>query len=138
MVKKIIRILEKLLVGWILLHVGGGCTASEITFEELVTHPDKYKGKEVCLEGYYIGQLEYSYLIKNKEEKYKGKPKVDPWKDTIWVEGLQREEIGCSSDWGKPCEVQVVICGEFQFGERYGIFNSFKYQLTKIKNVSKK
>jgi hypothetical protein len=104
-------------------------TPQSIDFDELVAHPQRYSGSEVCTEGIYATGFETSALGASTYEVGEAVYLTEP---TIWIEGADIRARGdCLKVEGIPqaqfCPVQA--CGIFESGGGFGHLGGYRYQL---------
>ena len=128
-----------LLLAVIYLTTGCGAeqqsVATEITFDELFSSPEKYDGKHVVLEGFYFGGFEIIVLSEKLVHSGYAEGHLIPSGKMIWVEGgipkevhdrlYQQHMIGPTERFGK-----VRLEGEFEYGAKYGHLGGYSYQIT--------
>lgn len=100
-----------------------------VEFSELVAHPQRYHGSEICTSGVYAAGFETSAL---GASTYEVDGAVYLSQPTIWIEGAAIRYRGeCVEGGGIPeaefCQVEV--CGLFEFGGGFGHLGSYECQL---------
>ena len=95
---------------------------SNPTFNELFAAPDRYKGREILLEGFYFHGWESNLLSQSMEPSGFAEGHLWPQGQRLWVEGSM------------PTEVYEQLYQQHMMGplERYGkvrIEGIFEYQL---------
>ena len=130
--KKAVLAIARLLI--ILLI--GGClgtpkrtTGEFVEFSELVAHPQRYHGSEICTAGVYALGFETSALGASTHEVDGAVYVSEP---TVWIEGAEIRSRGeCLKAGGMPqaefCPVEV--CGVFEAGGGFGHVGGYEYQL---------
>lgn len=107
----------------------------KVTFEQLISDPNRYNGKEVVLETFYFHGFEIIVLSKSLKESVYKEGHLVPAGALIWVEGgiplevynnlQQQHQMGPTERYGK-----MKIKGKFQFGGKYGHLGGYQYQIT--------
>lgn len=111
------------------------CTGPNVTFEDLLSSPEKYNGKDITLEGFYFGGFEASVFSEALKSYGYADGQLAPEGPTIWVEGeipkdvfdglYKQQQNGYNERYGK-----LRISGKFQYGQGYGHLGRFNYQIT--------
>jgi hypothetical protein len=125
----------------VIVPVASGCAGEDpgngavVSFEQLMSSPGQYNGKEVTIEGFVFLGFETTVLC--EELKYSGYAEghLIPGERTLWIEGnipadtydglYEQHMMGPSERYGK-----VIARGTFQYGERYGHLGSHRYQIS--------
>lgn len=133
----IVLIIIALLAGGILAWQYWGVPKG-VTFDELISNPEKYNGKTVVVEGFLFKGFEVTVLT--KELEYSGfaeghvQPTGPPY---IWVSPVgfkeidklhKQEMMGPTERYGK-----VRITGLFEYGGKYGHLGQYDYHITSSK-----
>ena len=105
-----------------------------VTFEQLLSSPEKYNGKHVTIEGFYFSGFEVCVLSEILDYSGYAKGHLVPKGGLIWVEGgipqevyeglYQQQMMGPTERYGK-----IKVSGKFQYGGRYGHLGGHSYQL---------
>jgi len=103
-----------------------GC-AREVSFNELISNPEDYNGKNVCFEGIYVSGFEANSIGASTYEKDGFIYLTEP---SIWVEeqDVIKSEENCFSNEEIPfqfCDVRA--CGEFIYGEGFGHVGGYEH-----------
>lgn len=121
-----------------------GCASGDsgkdahVTFEQLLSDPSKYNGKEITIEGFVF--LGFETVVLSEELKHSGYAEghLIPGERMLWIEGgittdihdelYEQHMMGPSEHYGK-----VLVTGKFQYGGQYGHLGAHKYQITPSK-----
>jgi hypothetical protein len=114
----------------------GGCLetpqptgARTLEFEELVAHPQRYHGSEICTAGIYASGFETTAL---GASTYEVDGAVYLSQPAIWIEGAEIRARGdCIKTGGAPSAefCQAEVCGLFESGGGFGHLGAYEYQL---------
>jgi hypothetical protein len=120
-----------LALGYLALNRGNH---REVTFEQLSTNPDRYRGKSIVIEGFYFHGWETIVLCEELEPSGLAEGHLVPKGETIWVEGgipqdvfeaLHRQEMmGPEERFGK-----IRVQGRYEHGGEYGHLGGFTSQI---------
>jgi hypothetical protein len=114
-----------------LLFLLSGCQAlsstQDVPFNELVSDPDEYSGKQICTEGILVGGFEVSAL---GADIYKRDGYVYLVEPAIWIERAEITQQGMCTDTEGYSFCPVRVCGEFEFGGSYGHVGAYLYQIS--------
>ena len=122
-----------------LLVMVSGCqqkqAVEEVTFEQLFASPQRYDGKDVCLEGFYFHGFELIVLSERLETSGYAPGHLVPRGEVVWIEGgipmeiydqlHQQAMMGIAERYGK-----LKICGKFEYGGQYGHLGGYNAQIT--------
>ena len=114
-----------------------------VSFEQLLSNPSKYNGKEINIEGFVF--LGFETIVLSEELKQSGYAEghLIPGERMLWIEGgiptdihddlYEQHMMGPSEHYGK-----VLMKGTFKYGGQYGHLGAYKYQISpsQIKLVS--
>lgn len=101
-----------------------------VTFDALITSPQRYANQYVCTQGAYAGGFEVSGLA-STAHAVDGCLLLDS--PVIWLErgDFQKRENCTRTDTVPSFEFcHVVVCGVFETGGTYGHGGAYAYQLT--------
>lgn len=104
-------------------------TGEVVRFEELVAHPQKYHGSEICATGMYVSGFETTAL---GASTYEVDGAVYLSQPAIWIEGAEIRTRGdCVKTGGAPPAefCQAEVCGLFESGGGFGHLGAYEYQL---------
>ena len=139
MMKNAIR-LAVILIILSLFCTGCGAKAAAVSFNELVSSPDKYSGKTVSVEGIYVRGWEWILLADAVAYAGTGANReLRPVGDSIWFASLMPKEVqdklyvykspaGDTTYYGK-----IKATGLFETEGEYGHMNLYKYRFTATK-----
>ena len=124
-----------------LLAFSFGCSQSkghEVTFEQLVSNPSQYNGKDIILEGFYFQGFEVQVISERLEYSGYAEGHLVPKGEMIWVEGgIPRDvhdELYLQSTMGPEERFgKVRVTGVFEYGERYGHLGDYSSQIISSK-----
>ena len=114
---------------------GGSAKGASVTFEQLLSNPNQYNGKEITIEGFVF--FGFETMVLSEELKHSGYAEghMIPSETMIWIEGgiptdihdqlYEQHMMGPSERYGK-----VLTKGIFQYGEQYGHLGAYDYQIT--------
>lgn len=118
--------------------IGGGCKSGlkhQVSFEELLSNPVSYNGKEIVLEGFYFHGFEIQVLAENLRLSGFAEDHLVPDGNMLWVNGSipiniynglnVQSMMGPEERYGK-----VRITGRFEYGSQYGHLSSYGSQIT--------
>lgn len=130
--KKVVRVSACLLV----ILLVGGClgtpkrsTRKLVEFGELVAHPQRYRGSQVCTEGVYASGFETNALGMSTHKAGEVVYLTEP---TIWIEGAEIRARGDCLEVGGSSQADfcpVEACGIFESGGGFGHLGGYEYQL---------
>ena len=109
--------------------------ARDVTFSELLSDPDQYKGGDIRLEGFYFDGFETTVLSERLEYTGQAEGHLWPQGQMIWIDGdlipveiygelYEQQMIGPIERYGK-----LRIKGRFDHGARYGHVGGFAAQI---------
>ena len=109
--------------------------ARDVTFSELFSNPDQYKGGDIRLEGFYFDGFETTVLSERLEYTGQAEGHLWPRGQMVWIEGnlippqiysqlYEQQMIGPTERYGK-----LRIKGRFDYGARYGHVGGFAAQI---------
>ena len=113
----------------------GSDRGMEVTFEQLLSNPNQYNGKQITIEGFVF--LGFEVIVLSEELQCSGYDKghLIPSGTMLWIEGgiptdihdelYEQHMMGPSERYGK-----VLIKGIFQYGGQYGHLGAYEYQIT--------
>ena len=114
-----------------------GCNNSnehEVTFEQLVSNPNQYDGKDIILEGFFFHGFEIQVIVERLDYSGYSEGHLVPKGEMIWIEGGMPSDVheamyiqdmmGPEERYGK-----VRMTGKFEFGEQYGHLGSYNLQI---------
>lgn len=120
-----------LALGYLALYKG---KPREVTFEQLSASPDRYRDKNIVIEGFYFHGWETIVLCEELEHSGLAEGHLVPRGETIWVEGgiprdvfeaLHRQEMmGPEERFGK-----IRVQGRYEHGGEYGHLGGFSSQI---------
>ena len=108
-----------------------------VTFEQLLSSPNNYKGKEITIEGFIF--LGFETMVLSEELKHSGYAEghLIPGVTMLWIEGgipidihdelYEQHMVGPSERYGK-----VLVRGIFQHGGQYGHLGAYRYQISPL------
>jgi hypothetical protein len=108
-----------------------------VTFDQLINQPDIYNNQFVVTDGFYFSGFEIAALAFSLIPATYNPDNVTPSQPLIWITGnlgqsvydnLQQQNntpSGYPERFGK-----VRITGQFQYGNKYGHLDAYKYQIT--------
>ena len=106
-----------------------------VTFEQLFSSPQRYNGKDICLEGFYFHGFEVIVLSERLEASGYAPGHLVPKGNLVWIEGgipkeiydqlQQQAMMGPTERYGK-----LKICGKFEYGGQYGNVGGYNAQIT--------
>ena len=108
--------------------------SDEITFEQLISNPERYNSRNITMEAFYFHGFET--IILSNSLKYSGYAEGHfvPNGKLIWVEGgiplevynkLNRQQMmGPNERYGK-----VRVKGKFEYGGSYGHLGGYQFQV---------
>jgi hypothetical protein len=121
--------------------LASGCTngdsakGTSVTFEQLLSNPSQYNGKEITLEGFVFLGFETMVLSEELRRSGYAEGHLIPGERMLWIEGgiptdihdglHEQRMMGPSERYGK-----VVAQGIFQYGGQYGHLGAYKYQIS--------
>ena len=120
-----------LALGYLALNRGN---PQELTFEQLSSSPDRYRGKSIVIEGFYFHGWETIVLCEELDLSGLAKGHLVPGGEAIWVEGgipqdvfeaLHRQEMMGPEE----CFGKVRVRGRFEHGGEYGHLGGFDSQI---------
>jgi hypothetical protein len=107
----------------------------EVTFEQLLTDPTQYHGRQITLEGFYFQGFEVVVLSEGLEPSGYAEGHLIPKGRMLWIEGgipleiynrLQEQEMmGPEEHYGK-----LKVTGGFEYGGQYGHLGGHDAQIT--------
>ena len=112
----------------------GSIEGTSVTFEQLLSNPNKYNGKEITIEGFVF--LGFETMVLSEELKHSGYAEghLVPGERMLWIEGgipidihgelHEQHMMGPSERYGR-----VLARGVFQYGGQYGHLGAYKYQI---------
>ncbi len=109
---------------------GQGGEAGEVTIGQLTSSPERYDGKPVRTEGFYLSAFETSAL---GESTYRQGEVVYLTGPAIWLDpgAIESREDCFQTATVPPIEVcKVKVAGYFEYGEGYGHLSAYRYQIT--------
>ncbi len=112
------------------LSCGGNSQADDVTISQLTSSPERYDGKFVRTEGFYLSAFETSAL---GESTYRQGEMVYLTEPAIWLDPstIESREDCFQTATVPPEEVcKVKVAGYFEYGEGYGHLSAYKYQIT--------
>lgn len=106
-----------------------GDTERFVDFDELVTNPQSYHGRQICTAGVYVLGFETCALGASTHQEGSAIYLTEP---SVWVQGAEIRTTGdCfTSDTVPPAEFcESEVCGLFESGGGYGHLGGYEYQL---------
>ena len=116
---------------------GGSGKGVSVTFEQLLSNPSQYNGKEITIEGFVF--LGFETIVLSEELKNSGYAEghLIPGERMLWIEGgiptdiynnlHEQNMMGPSERYGK-----ILVKGTFQYSGKYGHLGAFEYQITPL------
>ena len=104
-------------------------TGEFVEFRELVAHPQRHHGGEICTSGIYASGFETNAL---GASTYEVDGAVYLSQPVIWIEGAEIRSKGeCVKAGGAPPAefCQVEVCGIFESGGGFGHLGGYQFQL---------
>jgi hypothetical protein len=108
---------------------------TSVTFEQLLSSPNQYSGKEITIEGFVFLGFETMVLSEELNKSGYAEGHLIPGERMLWIEGgiptdihdelHQQHMMGPSERYGK-----VLTRGVFQYGGQYGHLGAYKYQIS--------
>ena len=114
---------------------GNSGNGASVTFEQLLSNPSKYNGKDITIEGFLF--LGFETMVLSEELKHSGYAEghLIPGEIMLWIEGgiptgihdnlHEQHTMGPAERYGK-----VLVRGTFQYGGQYGHLGAYKYQIS--------
>ena len=114
---------------------GDSGKGSDVTFEQLLSNPSQYNGKQINVEGFVF--LGFEVMVLCEELKYSGYAEghLIPSGAMLWIEGgiptdihdnlYEQNMMGPSERYGK-----ILVKAIFQYGGQYGHLGAYEYQMT--------
>ncbi len=107
----------------------------EVTFEQLMSDPNKYNGMDMIIEGFFYQGFETIVLSERLESSGYTEGHLVPKGFMLWIDGgipkevydrlHQQQMMGPTERYGK-----LRVKGLFEYGGKYGHLGQFEYQLT--------
>ena len=112
-----------------------GCNeVQEVAFDQLLSNPDKYNGKQVIIDGFYFGGFEVIVLSESLEYSGYAEGHLVPKGRMVWIEGEIPSEVfnklylqqmmGTTERYGK-----IKVTGKFEYGGIYGHVGAYDSQI---------
>ncbi len=133
-------------IGLIVL-LASGCAngdsdkGASVTFEQLLSNPGQYNGKEITVEGFVF--LGFETMVLSEELKKSGYAEghLIPGERMLWIEGGipteiydQLQEQNMPGDYEGRAEPEkfglLKVKGIFSYGGQYGHLGAYKYQIS--------
>jgi hypothetical protein len=112
-----------------------GCVGQDVTFNEVLSNPEKYNEKYITLEGFYFHGWEVNVFSEALKPSGYAEGHLVPEGQMIWIEGgipkevfdglYKQSQTGYNERYGK-----LRISGKFQYGGKYGHVGGYSYQIT--------
>jgi hypothetical protein len=107
--------------------------AKEVTFEQLLSDPEEYSGKDIVIKGYYFQGWETIVLCEELVYSGNAPGHLIPNGNMLWIEnGVPREiyDSAYQQQMMGPLEryAKVRIKGKFEYGGKYGHLGGFDSQ----------
>ncbi|MFC2036020.1 hypothetical protein ACFLUJ_07890 [Chloroflexota bacterium] len=109
----------------------------EVTFQQLMSDPNKYNGMNIVIEGFYYQGFETITLCEKLAYSGLAPGHLVPEGEKLWIEkgvpkeiyenAYQQQMLGPLERYGK-----VKVKGQFEYGEEYGHLGQYKYQIIPI------
>jgi len=109
-------------------------TVPDVTFDQLFANPDKYKGRQVNIEGFFYQGFETIVLADQLEYSGYAEGHIVPEGPMLWIEGgipreiydklHQQQMMGPIERYGK-----LRIEGLFEYGGKYGHLGAYGSQI---------
>ncbi|MBU1976203.1 MAG: hypothetical protein KKG59_07410 [Nanoarchaeota archaeon] len=99
-----------------------------VLFNDLVSNPDDYNLKKICVKGIYLSGFESSTL---GESTYERDGYLYLQEPTIWIGSRDLVTEKCTEPEVRNSYsfCQADVCGVFEYGERYGHLGGYAYQI---------
>jgi hypothetical protein len=111
-----------------------GGRAQEVTFEQLSSHPTRYSGKQIVIEGFIFHGWEVVVLCERLEPSGYAAGHLTPGGSMIWIEGgipqdvyealYKQEMMGPEERFGK-----IRVLGLYENGGEYGHLGGYSSQI---------
>ncbi len=109
----------------------------EVTFQQLMSDPNKYHGMDIVIEGFYYQGFETIILCKKLDYSGLAPGHLVPKGEKLWIEkgvpreiydnAYQQQMLGPLERYGK-----VRVKGQFEYGREYGHLGQYEYQIIPI------
>jgi hypothetical protein len=111
------------------------CKGTSVTFEQLLSNPSQYNGKEITIEGFVF--LGFETMVLSEELKKSGYAEghLIPGERMLWFEGGIATDIYDNlyeQNMVSPDELygKILAKGTFHYGGEYGHLGAYKYQIS--------